>query len=82
MDVAEYYLENWRKILATSILFQVTLAIFILMNNFTQKNVERLFMIYFALGLPNWTSFFLIGIPEIILFLLIGYAWYYIEKGN
>jgi len=79
MEFIEYCFENWKKILVTSILFQVSISIIFLINNFTQQNAERLFMIYFSIVLPNWASIFLIGIPEVLFFILSGFCWFKIE---
>lgn len=74
MELVEYCFENFEKILGISILVQVGLATFILMNSFTQKNVERLFMLFLGIGLPTWASIFLGGlITEIIFFITIGF---------
>jgi len=73
MELLEYCLENWKKLLGISILVQVGLATIMLINNFTQQNAERLFMIFLGIGLPFWASIFLGGLTEIIFFALTGF---------
>ena len=80
MELVEYCFENFKKILGISILVQVGLATLILMNNFTQKNAERLFMIFLGIGLPTWASIFLGGlITEIIFFIATGFVCFKLE---
>tara|TARA_Y100000310_G_C20578838_1_gene761921 strand:- start:995 stop:1249 length:255 start_codon:yes stop_codon:yes gene_type:complete len=75
MELVEYCFENFKKILGISILVQVGLATFILMNSFTQKNAERLFMLFLGIGLPTWASIFFGGlITEIIFFIITGFV--------
>jgi hypothetical protein len=81
MEIKDYFIDNYKRIFGISILVQVGLAIAVLMNNFTQENAERLFMIYLGIGLPTWASIFLGGlITEIIFFVLTGIVLFYIEE--
>ncbi|MBI2629593.1 hypothetical protein HYW76_00665 [Candidatus Pacearchaeota archaeon] len=82
MEFTEYCFENFKKILGISILVQVGLATLILMNNFTQRNAERLFMIFLGIGLPTWASVFLGGlITEAIFFVATGFICFRLEIG-
>jgi len=82
MELIKYCFENWGKVLVTSILIQGGLATLIMINNFTQKNVERLFMIFLSIGLPNWASIFLVSVPEILFFIGTGLIWLKIDEGK
>lgn len=79
-ELLDYFKENWRKVLAISIITQVVLAIISLMKDFTTENAERLLFIYFSIGLPIGMSVFLTGLTEILFFLIVGIILFCVNR--